>query len=86
MSYGVLESILDYKFLLETGLELSEYKNLEEMKSEVRKGYRKYGITCVNSSDGNKYYDGVNEISRREAIERVILRLGFRMQLKRYIE
>ena len=86
MSFGTLEIILDYKFLIESGLELSEYKNFEEMKSEVRKGYRKYGITCVNNSDGNKYYDGVVEISRREVIERLIIRLGLKMQLKRYIE
>lgn len=86
MCYGLLESILDYKFLSEIGTKLGEFGSYEELFSEVRRGYKKYGIIFVSGIERNKYYYGVHEISRREAMKRIKLTVGLEISLERYLE
>ena len=86
MCYGLLESILDYKFLSEIGTNIGEFSSYEELFSEVRLGYKKYGIIFVSGIERNKYYYGVHEISRREAMKRIKLTLGLEISLERYFE
>lgn len=86
MSCKIIDSILDYKFLSEIDNEVGEYSNYEELLEEVRKGYRRYGIIFVSSVDSNKYYSGVREISRREAITDIIIKNRCNVSLDRYLD
>ena len=83
---GVLESILDYKFLMEICESVGEYRNYEELLEEVRRGYRKHGIIFVNRIEGNKYYNGIQEISRLEAIIGIMIKKGVHVSIERYLE
>ena len=88
MSYlgmGVVESDLDYKFLMEIGLEYGTYDSFTDMKAKIRHRFKENGINVIsNDAMGNKYYDGVHEISRYTALERIALKLGQKISLNRY--
>ena len=86
MSCKIIDSILDYKFLSEIGNEVGEYSNYDELLEEVRKGYRRYGIIFISSVDSNKYYIGVREISRREAIIYIIIKNRCNVSIDRYLD
>ena len=90
MSYtgaGIMESILDYKFLIEIGLEYGVYNSYNDMKDKIRTRFRENGINIVSDDKmGNKYYDGVREISRYTALELMTLKLGRKVPLNRYID
>ena len=86
MSCKIIDSILDYKFLSEICNAVGEYSNYEELLEKVRKGYRLYGIIFVSNVDSNKYYNGVREISRREAIIDIIIKNRCNVSIDRYLD
>ena len=90
MSYtrmGIMESVLDYKFLMDMGLESGEYKDFAEIKSKVRTGFRRNGITVITDDKiGNKYYCGVKNISRYDALNIINKKNGSRLNVDRYLK
>ena len=84
---GIMESILDYKFLFDIGIENGEYKSFEDLKSRVRTDYRKFGISIINHEEkGNDYYNGVKKISRFEAITLIKFKTCSILDIKCYME
>ena len=84
---SMLESILDYKFLMDMGLENDEYKYFSELKLKVRNNFRLNGINVITSDKlGNKYYNGVKNISRREALSIINKKNGFRLNVDNYLD
>lgn len=84
---GIMESILDYKFLRDMGLEYSGYNNYEDLKSKVRTEYKKNGINIIaNDKKGNKYYYGIKNISRKSALKIINDKNGSRLNVNLYLE
>ena len=84
---SMLESILDYKFLMDMGLENDEYKYFSELKLRLRNNLRINGINIIMSDKlGNKYYNGVKNISRREALSIINKKNGFPLNVDNYID
>ena len=84
---SMLESILDYKFLMDMGLENDEYKYFSELKLILRNNLRINGINIIMSDKlGNKYYNGVKNISRREALSIINKKNGFPLNVDNYID
>ena len=84
---SMLESILDYKFLMDMGLENDEYKYFSELKLKVRNNFRLNGINIITSDKlGNKYYNGVKNISRREALSIINKKNGFRLNVDNHLD
>lgn len=86
LGMGVIESVLDYKFLMEIGLEYGVFDNFIDMKAKIRRRFKEKGINVVSDDKmGNKYYDGVREISRYTALKLIALKLGRKISLNRYM-
>lgn len=84
---GVIESALDYKFLMEMGLEYGTFDSFSDMKAKIRRRFKEKGINVIlDDKMGNKYYNGVSEISRYTALELITLKLGRKVSLNRYID
>lgn len=84
---SMLESILDYKFLMDMGLENDEYKYFSELKLRLRNKFRINGINVITIDElGNKYYNGVKNISRREALSIINKKNGFPLNVDKYID
>ncbi|MBR2774297.1 MAG: hypothetical protein IKD73_04815 [Selenomonadaceae bacterium] len=84
---SMLESILDYKFLMDMGLENDEYKYFSELKLRLRNKFRLHGINVITIDElGNKYYNGVKNISRREALSIINKKNGFPLNVDKYID
>lgn len=84
---GVIESALDYKFLMEMGLEYGTFDSFSDMKAKIRRRFKEKGINVIlDDKTGNKYYNGVSEISRYTALELITLKLGRKVSLNRYID
>lgn len=83
---GVIESILDYKFLMEMGLEQGVFDSFNDMKVKICNQFKEKGINVIlNDKMGNKYYNGVQEVSRYTALELMTLKLGRKARLNRYM-
>ena len=83
---SMLESILDYKFLMDMGLENDEYKYFSELKLKVRDRFRLNGINIIsNDKLGNKYYFGVKNISRYDALSIINKKNGSKLDIDRYL-
>lgn len=87
LGMGVIESVLDYKFLTEMGLEYGVFDSFSDMKAQIRRRFKEKGINVIlDDKMGNKYYDGVHEISRYTALELMTLKLGRKVSLSRYMD
>lgn len=90
MSYtgiGIVESLLDYKFLVDMGLESGEFEDYDDLKRKVRKEYRFNGINILtNDKIGNRYYNGVKNISRYDALTLINTKNGSRLNVNNYLE
>ena len=84
---SILESILDYKFLMDMGLENGEYEYFSELKLRIRNDFRLNGINVIISDNlANNYYNGVKNISRREALSIINKKNGFPLNVDRYLD
>lgn len=84
---SILESILDYKFLMDMGLENDEYEYFSDLKLRVRNNFRIHGINVITIDElENKYYNGVKNISRREALSIINKKNGFPLNVDRYLD
>ena len=84
---SMLESILDYKFLMDIGLENDEYKYFSELKLKVRNDFRINGINVISYDKiANKYYSGVKNISRYEALSLINKKNCSKLDIERYLD
>ncbi len=84
---SMLESILDYKFFMDMSLENDEYKYFSELKLRIRNDFRLNGINVIISDNlANNYYNGVKNISRREALSIINTKNGFRLNVDKYLD
>ena len=84
---SMLESILNYKFFMDMSLENDEYKYFSELKLRIRNDFRLNGINVIISDNlANNYYNGVKNISRREALSIINTKNGFRLNVDKYLD
>ena len=84
---GIIESILDYKFLNKIDSSLSVYNDFEDLRAIVKSEYAKYGInTIIYCRRGNEYYNGTEKICRNELLELIKSQTGSELEIEPYLE
>ena len=84
---GIIESILDYKFLNKIDSSLSVYNDFDELRAIVKTEYAKYGInTIIYGRRGNEYYNGTEKIGRNELLELIKSKTGSDLKIEPYLE
>ena len=84
---GIIESILDYKFLHKIDSSLSVYNDFYELRAIVNSEYAKYGIdTIIYGRRGNEYYNGTEKICRNELLELIKSQTGSDLEIEPYLE
>ena len=84
---GIIESILDYKFLNKIDSSLSVYNDFEDLRAIVNSEYAKYGIsTIIYGRRGNEYYNGTEKIGRNELLELIKSKTGSELEIEPYLE